>query len=241
MWDMFFLSKRMTWCCNSCGLLVVTLISLGMAGCGERVVEAPAPKVAFEGSLNRMLDVNIPPGTTLQRSYSNGAVMIVMSEGARMRMRPSGKNWGEEITSGIGSITIAEPGDHAVQNVGESPVQLLAIENLRPRSGSTSTPSVAKGMTLSGESAAFGVYDAQLTANNTQITHVQQNPAVTVLIQGKVLTQGPENKDKAVGDVASGLKQLDRPGQWVFVPAGGSHYVVRLGVDPARIVEVELR
>jgi hypothetical protein len=61
-----------------------------------------------------------------------------------------------------------------------------------------------------------------------------------ILIQGRVLTQGPENKDKSIGDVVSGLKQLDRPGQWVFVPAG-AHYVVRLGTDRARVVEVELR
>ena len=28
------------------------------------------------------------------------------------------------------------------------------------------------------------------------------------------------------------LKQLDQPGQWVFVPPGETHYVVRLGTDP---------
>jgi quercetin dioxygenase-like cupin family protein len=94
---------------------------------------------------------------------------------------------------------------------------------------------------LVGESASFRVYDAQLANGNLQISHVHAAPAVAILIKGRVLSQGPENKDKTIGEVASGLKQLDRPGQWVFVPAGEAHYVVRLGIDRTHIVEVELR
>jgi hypothetical protein len=100
---------------------------------------------------------------------------------------------------------------------------------------------VANGITKVGESASLRVYDSQLIDSNHQITHVHTAPSVAILIKGRVLSQSPENKDKAIGDVVSGLKQLDRPGQWVFVPAGGTHYVVRLGVDQAQIVEVELR
>lgn len=238
---MFFLLEHMTWRWTSWGLLVVILISVGAAGCGEQVVNAPPAKVAFAGSLFRILDVNVPPRTTLQHSYPNGVVMVVMTDGARIRMRPSGRGWGDEITTGVGSITVAEPGEHGVQNVGEEAFQLLAVENLRPASGSTGAPLEAKGMTLIGESASFFVYDAQLADNNTQISHVHSAPAVTILIQGRVLSQGPENKDTAIGKVASGLKQLDRTGQWVFVPAGEAHYIVRLGVDRSHIVEVELR
>ena len=216
------------------------LISVGAAGCGERVVDAPPAKVAFESSLFRILDVNVPPGTTLQHSYPNGVAMVVMTDGGRIRMKPSGANWSDESAPGLGSITLAEPGDHAVQNVGEKAFQLLALENLRPGSGSTGSP-LAKGMTLVGESASLRAYDTQLTDTNTQISHVHAAPAVIILIEGRVLTQGPENKDKTIGEVASGLKQLDSPGQWVFVPAGGAHHIVRLGVDRTHVVEVELR
>jgi hypothetical protein len=226
---------------KSCGLMILTLISVGAAGCGKKVIDAPPAKVAFANSLFRILDINVPPGTTLQHSFPNGAAIVVMTDGARIRMRPSGKDWGDEIAAGLGSITVAEPGTHGVQNVGEGAFQLLALENLRPNSGSTTPPLVANGMSLGGESASLRVYDAQLDDNNTQITHVHAAPAVTILIQGRVLTQGPENKDKAIGEVVSGLKQLDRPGQWVFVPAGGAHYLVRLGVDRTHIIEVELR
>ena len=232
--DMSFFLESRKW-------LFVMLLGVSVAGCGEKVVDAPPAKVAFESSLFRILDVNVPPGTTLGQSYPNGAVMVVMTAGARMRTRPSGKDWGDEITPDVGSITVAEAGEHRVQNVGEQAVQLLALENLRPGSGSAAAKLVANGMTLIGESAAFHVYDAELADNNHQITHVHSAPTVAIIIEGKVLSQGPENKDKAIGDVASGLKQLDRPGQWVFVPAGAAHYVVRLGTDRAQIVEVELR
>jgi hypothetical protein len=241
MWDMFFRIEPMTWRWKSCGWLVVMLISVGTAGCGERVVDAPPAKVAFEGSMFRILDVNVPPGTTLQHSYKNGVAMAVMTDGSRIRMRPSGGDWGDPIVPGVGSITVAEAGEHGVQNVGEGPFQLLALENLRPGGGSTAAPLAAKGITLVGESPSFRAYEAQLADNNLQISHVHAAPAVAILIKGKVLSQGPENKDKAIGEVASGLKQLDRTGQWLFIPAGEAHYVVKLGADPAHIVEVELR
>jgi quercetin dioxygenase-like cupin family protein len=37
------------------------------------------------------------------------------------------------------------------------------------------------------------------------------------------------------------LKQLTQPGQWILVPAGDTHHVVRLGAGDARIVEIEVR
>jgi len=237
---MFFLLEPITWRRKTYGLLSVILISVGVAGCSERVVDAPPAKVAFESSLFRILDVNVPPGTTLQHSYPNGVAMVVMTDGARIRMKPTGKNWSEESTPGLGSTTLAEPGEHAVQNVGEKGFQLLALENLRPGGGSTEQP-LAKGMTLAGESASLRAYDAQLTDANTQFSHVHAAPALTILVEGRVLSQGPENKDKTIGEVVSGLKQLDSPGQWVFVPAGGAHHIVRLGLDRTHVVEIELR
>jgi hypothetical protein len=226
---------------KSYGLLLAILIGAGAAGCGEQMADAPAPKVAFESSLFRILDVNIPPQSALRQSFPNGGALVAMTDGARIRMRPPGKDWSAETTPVAGSITVTEPGEHAVQNAGDAAFQLLALEKLRPGGGSPSAPLAAKGMTLAGESAAYRVYDAPLADTNPQISHVHANPAVTILIEGRVLSQGPENKDKTIGDVASGLKQLDRPGQWVFVPAGETHYIVRLGVDRARVVEVELR
>jgi hypothetical protein len=167
--------------------------------------------------------------------------MVVMTDGARIRMRRSDGDWEDAIDFAVGSVTVVEAGGHIVQNAGRGALQLLALENLRSRGKSTGGPLVANGIALLGESASLRVYNAQLTDSNHQIAHVHTAAAVTILVKGRVLSQGPENKDKAIGEVVSGLKQLDRPGQWVFVPAGETHYVVRLGVDPAHIVEVELR
>src|SRR5687767_3339354 len=179
------------------------LIAVGAAGCGEQVVNAPPAKVAFENSLFRILDVNVPPGTTLTHPYQNGVATVVITDGGRIRVRAPGRDWGGEIAPGAGSVTVAEAGEHGVQNAGDGAFQLLALENLRPGGGSTGAPLVAKGMTLVGESASFRVYDAQLGDDNLQISHVHAAPAVAILIKGKVLSQGPENKDKAIGEVAS--------------------------------------
>src|SRR5262245_49867199 len=155
---MFFLLEPMTQRWKFCALMVLTVISVGAAGCGK---QAPPPKVAFANSLFRILDINIPPGATLEHSYPSGAAIVVMTDGGRIRLRPSGKDWGGEITPHPGNITVAEPGAHSVQNVGDAPVQLLALENLRPNSGSTAAAMVANGTTLAGESASLRAYDAQ--------------------------------------------------------------------------------
>ena len=46
---------------------------------------------------------------------------------------------------------------------------------------------------------------------------------------------------KANAPAPVGLKQVDAPGQWVLVPAGDAHHLVRLGNDDGEIVEIEVR
>jgi len=217
------------------------LIGVGASGCGEQVIDAPPAKVAVESSLFRILDVNVPPRTTLKHAYKNPVVMVAMTDGARIRMNTSGGDWAQESSPALGSVTVAEAGEHGVQNVGERGFHLLALENLRQGGGSAAGSAAHNGMNLAGESGSFRVYDAQLTDKKSQIHHVHAAPAVAILIKGRMLSQGPENKDKTIGEVPSGLKQLDQPGQWVFVPAGEPHYVVRLGADSAHVIEVELQ
>jgi hypothetical protein len=60
-------------------------------------------------------------------------------------------------------------------------------------------------------------------------------------VSGKVMSDGPDKQAKANAPAAVGLKQLDQPGQWVLVPAGDTHHLVRLGTNDARIVEIEVR
>jgi hypothetical protein len=96
-------------------------------------------------------------------------------------------------------------------------------------------------MTVVAESSSFRAFDVQLNNKNTQVSHVHTVPTVTVLISGKVLSQGPESKDAEIGTAPTGLKQLTERGEWLLAPPGGTHYVVRLGSDPAHVIELELR
>jgi hypothetical protein len=55
------------------------------------------------------------------------------------------------------------------------------------------------------------------------------------------MSDGPDKQAKANAPAPVGLKQLDQPGQWLLVPAGDTHHLVRLGTSDARVVEIEIR
>jgi hypothetical protein len=55
------------------------------------------------------------------------------------------------------------------------------------------------------------------------------------------MSDGPDAQAKALAPAPVGLKQLDQPGQWLLVPRGETHTVVRLGTADARILEIEVR
>jgi len=238
---MLYHSEGIRWARKSWRWFVAILLGVAAAGCGERVVPAPPAKVVFENGLFRILDVNVPPGTTLKHSYQNDVATIVIVDGARTRTHAPGEDWGEETTPVLGAVSVGEAGEHGVQNVAEGAFQLLALEKLRDEGPSTPQPPAVMGMTLAAESPAFRVFDLKLTDKNTQISHVHNVPAVAVLVAGKILSQGPESKAAEIGQAPTGLKQLDQRGQWLFVPPGETHHVVRLGVEPTHVVELELR
>ena len=221
---------------------VAFLFCMAALGCGgEPDVPAPLPKVVFENSLFRILDVNVPPGTTLRHSYQSPVATIVMLDGARTRTYTTGGDWGEESTPVLSGVSVGEAGEHGVQNVSQGGFQLFALENLRANRGAALQPSSDMGMTLAAESSSFRAFDVKLTDTNTQASHVHSVPAVAVLISGKVFSQGAEGKDAEIGQAPTGLKQLDQRGQWLFALPGETHHLVRLGVEPAHIVELELR
>jgi hypothetical protein len=118
---------------------------------------------------------------------------------------------------------------------------LFAVENLRPSGWSTTPALTALGTTLARESRAFRAYSVTLGKDRSQTSHTHSVPTVVVLLGGKVMSEGPDEKAKANAPAAVGLKQMDRPGQWVLVPAGDTHHLVRLGNDDGQIVEIEVR
>ena len=85
------------------------------------------------------------------------------------------------------------------------------------------------------------MYDVRLVRAAPQTSHTHTVPTVVVVLAGAVMSDGPDGQAKANAPAPVGLKQLDRPGQWLLVPRGDTHHLVRLGTGDAHVVEIEVR
>jgi hypothetical protein len=210
------------------------------------LIEEPRHRVTFENAQIRIFDVNIPPGdTSLDHRHDRDIVTVSMTGGTETRIQNTGQPWTTRAPRPLGDATVAEyadkPGSHKVENTGKSAYQLFAVENLKA-SGWTTTPAATGLATkLTTEARSFRIYDVRLTQQTAQTSHTHAVPTVAVLIAGKVMSDGPDTHAKANAPAAVGLKQLDQPGQWVLIPQGDTHHVVRLGMVDARVLEIEIR
>jgi len=209
--------------------------------------QEPRHRITFENAQLRILDVNVPPGdTSLDHRHDFDIVTVSMTGGTDTRLQSTGQPWSPvRPPRPLGNATVAEytgkPESHRIENVGKSAYQLFAVENLRA-SGWSTTPALSRpATTLTTESRAFRIYDVRLARESSQTTHTHAVPTITVLISGKVLSEGPDTQAKANAPAPVGLRQLDQPGQWILVPRGDTHHVVRLGTADARVVEIEVR
>jgi hypothetical protein len=205
----------------------------------------PHHRLVFENAQLRILDVNIPAGTTsLDHLHDLDVVTVSMTAGPATRIETTGQ-WQARNPRPLGDATVAEyagkPASHRVENVGKTAYQLFAVENLRKSGWSPTPPVSALATKLTSDARAFRVYDVRLVEQSSQTSHTHAVPTIAVLIAGKVMSDGPDKQAKANAPAAVGLKQLDQPGQWVLVPAGDTHHVVRLGTTDARLVEIEVR
>ena len=206
----------------------------------------PRHRVTFENAQLRILDVNIPAGdTSLDHLHDRDIATVSMTSGTNTRLQTRGQ-WGPvRALRPLGDTTVAEyagkPDSHRIENVGKTPYRLFAVENLRASGWSTASPMAGRATKLTTESRAFRTYDVQLAAATGQTSHTHQVPTIVVLISGQVMSDGPDAQAKANAPAPVGLKQLDQPGQWLLIPGGDTHYVVRLGTDDARLVEIEVR
>jgi quercetin dioxygenase-like cupin family protein len=225
----------------------ILMISLATAAAAQvPLSREPRHRVVFETPEFRILDVNVPPGDmTLDHTHEFDLVTVAMSGGAATRTQSPGQPWGPvRPLRPIGDVSVSEytgkPDRHLIENVGDIPYQLFAVENLRQGNWASGGPLSAVGTTLTAESRAFRVYDVRLVPETTQIFHAHATTAIAVLISGRAMSAGAESK--AAGPSAPvGLKQLVQTGEWVLVPAGESHHLVRLGTGDARVVEIEVR
>ena len=224
------------------------LVATALVGAQVPLSQEPRHRATFESAQFRILNINIPPGdTTLDHRHDFDIATVAMSSGTSTRQQPSGQPWSPPRPPRmLGDVNVTEYAakaqSHRVENVGKTAYQLFAIENLK-KSGWSSAPAASGlGTKMTNDSRAFRVYDVRLVPRETpQTAHTHTVPAIVVLISGSVLSDGPDKQAKANAPAPVGLKQLTEPGQWILVPAGDTHHMVRLGAGEARVVEIEVR
>ena len=118
---------------------------------------------------------------------------------------------------------------------------MFAVENLKTSGWSTAPAASGLATKMTREARSFRLYDVNLSKDTSQTSHTHAVPTVAVLISGTVMSDGPDTQAKANPGAPVGLKQLTQPGQWILVPSGDTHHIVRLGVGDARVVEIEVR
>jgi len=211
------------------------------------VTEESHHRVAYANADLRILAVNLPPGSmSVDHRHDFDIATVSLSNGTSTREQVSGKPWGAPRPSrplgDVGSVEYTgKPGSHRVENTGTSPYQLFAVENLRKGGWSAAPAVTGLATTLATESRAFRLYDVRLVRERSQTSHMHARPTIAVLISGAILSDAPDTQAKAFAPAPVGLKQLTQPGEWLMIPAGDTHHVVRLGVGDARIVEIEVR
>jgi hypothetical protein len=230
-------------------LRVVGLLLLAAAATVAAQVplsKEPRHQTTFENKQLRIINVNIPSGDkSLDHRHELDIATVSMSNGTTIRISTGGQPAADRPSRPLGDATVADYAgkaqSHIIENLGKSAYQLFAVENLK--SSGWSTAAAAKGLAtkMTSESRAFRLYDVNLSRETSQTSHTHAVPTIAVLITGTVMSDGPDTQAKANPGAPIGLKQLTQPGQWIMVPPGDTHHVVRLGPGNARIVEIEVR
>ena len=206
----------------------------------------PHHRTVFQNADFRILDVHVAPGeSTLDHRHDHDIVTVSMNAGTATRIVTGGQAQNRPPRP-LADATIAEytgkPSSHKVDNTGTTAYQLFAVENLRDAKAWASSPPVSALATrLATDGRAMRIYDVRLATPTSQTTHTHAVPTIAVLISGIVMSEGPDAQAKALAPAPVGLKRLDSPGQWVLVPRGETHTVVRLGNIDARLMEIEVR
>jgi quercetin dioxygenase-like cupin family protein len=208
--------------------------------------QEPRYRVTFENRELRIIDVTIPAGEkSLDHRHELDIATISISDGAMTRTSSGGQPTAERPSRPLGDAAVADYAgkaqSHLIENLGKSAYQLFAVENLKTSGWSSAPAASGLATKMTAESRAFRLYDVSLTRETSQTAHTHAVPTIAVLISGSVLSDGPDTQVKDNPGAPIGLKQLTQPGQWILVPGGDTHHVVRLGPNAARIVEIEVR
>ena len=203
-------------------------------------------RTVYENADFRILDVRVAPGeSTLDHRHDHDIATVSMNAGTATRITAGGQAQNRPPRP-LADATVTEytgkASSHKLDNIGAVPYQLFAVENLRDQNAWSTAPAVSGlATTLATDGRALRIYDIKLATPTSQTTHTHAVPTVAVLINGIIMSEGPDAQAKALAPAPVGLKRLDSPGQWVLVPRGETHTVVRLGNMDARLLEIEVR
>jgi len=203
--------------------------------------------VVYENPTMRLFSVNVAPGMmTGMHEHQFDIVTVSMNEGTPTRVQTSGQKQAEDRAArALGNAAATDytgkPAAHRIENVGTRAYQLFAVENRKKGGWSTGAAVTGIGTKMIQETRAFRIYETNLALNTSQSSHTHTSPTVAILISGKAMSDGPDTQAKAFAPAPVGLRQMDQPGQWIVIPAGDRHHLVRLGTTDARVVEVEVR
>jgi quercetin dioxygenase-like cupin family protein len=206
----------------------------------------PHHRTVYENADFRILDVRVAPGdSTADHRHDHDIATVSMNTGTATRITAGGQAQNRPPRP-LADATVTEytgkASSHKLDNIGAAPYQLFAVENLRDQKAWSTAPAVAALATaLATDGRALRIYDVKLATPTSQTTHTHAVPTVAVLINGIVMSEGPDAQAKALAPAPVGLKRLDAPGQWLLVPRGETHTVVRLGNVDARLLEIEVR
>jgi len=206
----------------------------------------PHHRTVYENADFRILDVRVAPGeSTADHRHDHDIATVSMNAGTATRITIGGQAQNRQPRP-LADATVTEytgkASSHKLDNIGAAPYQLFAVENLRDQKAWSTAPAIAAlATTLATDGRALRIYDVKLATPTSQTTHTHAVPTVAVLINGIVMSEGPDAQAKALAPAPVGLKRLDAPGQWLLVPRGETHTVVRLGNVDARLLEIEVR
>jgi quercetin dioxygenase-like cupin family protein len=204
----------------------------GLAWSQVPIEREPRHQIVFQHEALRVLDVNVQSGdVTLAHTHYNDLATVCIGN-SETRTREPGADWSEVRAREVGQANVTEysgkPGTHEVKNTGAKLYRVIGIENLRQRAWPESLPATGPATELINETRAFRIYNVRLDSNKVETSHTHSVPAIVVLVTGRAAEPG-------------GTQKLDHPGDWLFIPAGGSHRLTREATDPVHIVEVEAR
>jgi hypothetical protein len=236
--------------------LLFGLLSPVVALSGEEpvvpVYHEPHHRQVFQYGPTRILDLQIPPGTTTWFHTHDSPILYVSLSASPGRTQILGQEWntpgpppapaaagdrpvppppsaGPRVMSTTGYFM--HPLTHRLQNVGDRLTRAIVVIN-ESAGDEGDTTADAAGFEGSAEltNRWFRAFRQTLAPGTSTGQHRHREPVALIQASdGRGLASGPMKFE------------LNEPGQWAFFDSGASHEIRNTGTLPLQVIEVELR